>query len=111
MRFAGEHPESSRAASVPVDRSKNQIEGLLSKHGAEGFHTGWQSARGDDPGWDAIEFVWKQRVIRFRLERPKRASSQAALEQRHRQRWRVLFLVIKAKLEAVVGLPLTSVRN
>lgn len=87
--------------SVPVDRSKQQIEGLLTKHGAEGFHTGWQSARGDDPGWDAIEFLWQQRTIRFKLARPKRASSQAALEQRNRQRWRVLHLVIKAKLEAV----------
>ena len=87
--------------AVPVDRSKQQIEGLLAKHGAEGFHTGWQAARGDDPGWDAIEFLWKSRTIRFKLVRPKRASSQAALEQKHRQHWRVLHLVIKAKLEAV----------
>jgi len=87
--------------AVPVDRSKQQIEGLLAKHGAAGFHTGWQAAHGDDPGWDAVEFLWKARTIRFRLARPKRTTSQAALEQRHRQRWRVLHLVIKAKLEAV----------
>ena len=90
--------------SVPVDRSKQQIEALLTKHGAQGFHTGWQSARGDDPGWDAIEFQWKERVIRFRLNRPKASGyqpNQTAIEQKNRQRWRVLHLVIKAKLEAV----------
>jgi hypothetical protein len=27
--------------SVPVDRSKRQIEELLIKHQAEQFHTGW----------------------------------------------------------------------
>jgi hypothetical protein len=87
--------------SVPVDRSKQQIETLLARHGADGFHTGWQSARGDDPGWDAIEFLWKQKTIRFRLTRPANLRSTAALEQKNRQRWRVLHLVIKAKLEAV----------
>lgn len=90
--------------SVPVERSKQQIEQLLSKHGAEGFHTGWQSARGDDPGWDAVEFLWKQRTIRFRLARPKATGYRpnvSAIEQKNRQRWRVLGLVIKAKLEAV----------
>lgn len=86
--------------SVPVDRSKQQIEALLSKHGADGFHTGWQSPRGDDPGWDAIEFLWKQKTIRFRLARPTMRPG-AALDQKNRQRWRVLHLVIKAKLEAV----------
>ncbi len=87
--------------SVPVDRSKQEIEKLLTRAGAEGFHTGWQGPSGDDPGWDAVEFLWRGRTIRFRLARPKRSHSQAALEQKNRQRWRILHLVIKAKLEAV----------
>jgi hypothetical protein len=68
--------------SVPVDRSKAQIEKLLMQHGAQGFQTGWQGATTDargtvtDPGWDVIGFKWKER-------------------------WRILHLVIKAKLEAV----------
>ena len=106
---------------VPVERSKSQIEALLVKYGAEGYHTGWQAATADEPGWDAIEFLWKNRTIRFRLPRavarvnnktqPWAADRygcslsgtklQKAIEQRDRQRWRVLFLVIKAKLEAV----------
>jgi hypothetical protein len=97
--------------SVPVERSKSQIEALLTKHGAEGYHTGWQAPTPNDPGWDAVEFAWKGKVIRFRISRPtakqlasRRRSGrdiQRALEQQSRSRWRVLFLVIKAKLEAV----------
>lgn len=90
--------------SVPVDRSKQQIEALLRQHGAEGFNAGWQGPTGDDPGWDAVQFLWKGRTIRFRLDRPKASRyTQRALEQRNRQRWRILFLVIKAKLEAVTA--------
>lgn len=84
--------------SVPVDRSKSHIEALLMKAGAEGYHTGWQSATEGDPGWDAIEFLWKGKQIRFRLPRSKASRNE---DQRNRQRWRVLFLVVKAKIEAV----------
>lgn len=84
--------------SVPVDRSKSHIESLLMKAGAEGYHTGWQSSTATDPGWDAIEFLWKGKQIRFRLPRSKASRNE---EQRNRQRWRVLFLVVKAKIEAV----------
>jgi hypothetical protein len=108
---------------VPVERSKAQIEALLMKYGAQGYHTGWQAATPDDPGWDAVEFMWKGKVIRFRVPRPSPlkadgkslqpwatdrygwkladAKLQKAIEQQNRSRWRVLFLVIKAKLEAV----------
>ncbi len=85
--------------SVPVDRSKGHIETLLMKAGAEGYHTGWQAQSGDDPGWDAIEFMWKGKHIRFRLPRHGGRTSKA--DQRDRQRWRILFLVVKAKIEAV----------
>lgn len=101
---------------VPIERSKAQIEGLLIKYGAEGYHTGWQAATTDDPGWDAIEFLWKGKQIRFRLPRPTASDRafvdkygmrlggtklQKAMDQKNRQRWRVLYLVVKAKLEAV----------
>jgi hypothetical protein len=91
---------------VPIDRSKRHIEELLMRAGAEGYHTGWQAASGDDPGWDAIEFLWKGRHIRFRLPRqapapPRSRNKRTTPEQRDRQRWRVLYLVVKAKIEAV----------
>ena len=94
---------------VPVERSKRQIELLLQQHGADAYHTGWDAAR------DIIEFGWKGKQIRFVLPRPKRSAFEAgkggrlrtasqitnAMEQADRQRWRALFLVVRAKLEAV----------
>jgi hypothetical protein len=94
--------------SVPIERSKQHIEQLLLKAGAQGYHTGWQAASGDDPGWDAIEFLWNGRQIRFRLPRHSvnvtrrdRRGRTMTPAQIDRQRWRVLFLVVKAKIEAV----------
>lgn len=101
--------------SVSVERSKADIEALLRKHGAEGYHSGWQAASNVAPGWDSIEFLWQGKVIRFKLTRPalNDATLQktlqtvrdkgAYLEQLSRQRWRLLLLVVKAKLEAVEG--------
>jgi hypothetical protein len=94
---------------VPVSRSKQQIELLLQTRKVEGYHTGWDNNR------DVIEFLWQGKQIRFVLKRPrpddfKIAPSgswrndrqiQAAIEQADRQRWRALYLVIRAKIEAV----------
>lgn len=94
---------------VPVERSKQQLEALLKTHGAEGYHSGWDQAR------DVVEFLWKGKQIRFVLPRPKREDFKVSprgqwrkdheitrvIEQADRQRWRALYLVIRAKLEAV----------
>lgn len=96
---------------VPVARSKGAIEALLLQHGATEFASGW------DPTHDRLQFRLFQRTIRFILPRPdpkdrkftidKRgylrssASVTRAIEQADRQRWRALYLVIRAKLEAV----------
>jgi hypothetical protein len=94
---------------VPVERTKRIIELLLQQHGADAYHTGWDAVR------DVIEFGWQGKQIRFVLPRPKRddhalspagyarsaKQQQAALEQADRQRWRALYLVVRAKLEAV----------
>lgn len=94
---------------VPVDKSKRVIEQLLRQHGADQYHTGWDATR------DIIEFGWQGKQIRFVLPRPKREAFRlsrggwarsarqidAAIEQADRQRWRALYLVVRAKLEAV----------
>jgi len=94
---------------VPVERSKRAIELLLQHQGAEQFHTGWDATR------DIIEFGWKGKQIRFVLPRPVRKDFELspgglnrnmgqitrAMDQADRQRWRALFLVVRAKLEAV----------
>jgi len=99
----------AEGTEVPVPRSKEHLEALLRRAGAQGFASAW------DPHGDLIEFMWKGLRIRFHLPKkdPKefrltkrgqmRTPTQltAALEQDHRQRWRALFLVVKAKIEAV----------
>jgi len=94
---------------VPIERSKRQIEELLQAHGAEAYHTGWDAER------DIIEFGYKGKQIRFVLRRYQRKEftwtrqglmrsarqAQAAHEQADRSRWRALYLVVRAKLEAV----------
>jgi len=93
---------------VPVEKSKRVIEELLKQHGADAYHTGWDAAR------DIIEFGWQGKQIRFVLPRPDRndfvtgrhgsrtpKQITVAIDQADRQRWRALYLVVRAKLEAV----------
>lgn len=105
MRFA-EH------TSVPVEKSRAEIESTLRRFGAERFISGW------DQRLAVIGFVYRERSIRFELPLPdpteKRfaftpagksrrtdADRLKAWEQGCRENWRALAAVIKAKLVAV----------
>ena len=75
--------------SVPVERTKQELERLLRAHGAEGFATGW------DPREDRVEFLWTGKHIRFVLPKPeghsaaRRAAAPAARQGRRAvDRWR-----------------------
>jgi hypothetical protein len=96
--------------SVPVSKSKAEIEQIIHRFGADGLVSGWQGDK------HAIEFLARGRRVRFVLEVPNDrsefalteanrrrtpAQAQAAMEQEQRRRWRSLALVVKAKLEAV----------
>lgn len=111
-QFKNERLRLSRYAQdtdVPVERSKAQLEALLRNHGAQGFASGWTVKE------DRIEFVWNDVQIRFILPRPNRKEHEAtatgllrskaqvelSIAKADRQRWRALFLVVRAKLEAV----------
>lgn len=97
--------------SVSVDRSKAEIEKLLSRYGASKFASGWD---GDEAH---LGFTIANRTIAVKLPLPDRESQEftmtpggrrkrhpddaaKAWEQACRSRWRALLLVIKAKLEA-----------
>lgn len=96
---------------VPVAKSKAAIESLLIDHGAEEYATGW------DASHDRIQFRLFNQTLRFQLPRPDpkdrkftrnrqgyvrpEAAAMRSYEQAQRQRWRALYLVIRAKLEAV----------
>jgi hypothetical protein len=106
----------AETTSVPVAKSRDEIEKILTRYGATAFAYGWN---GDTA---VIQFAARDRQIRFLLPMPDKTSEtithkrvnqsgwttprtpaevEKAFEQAQRQAWRALALVIKAKLEAV----------
>ena len=100
----------AQGTSVPIDRSRSEIEKVLRRYGADQFVYGWSKEHENSVG-----FRFNGRKILFRVPLPRWEEFQetptglcrpdAAIEkmvaQGERQRWRALLLVIKAKLEAV----------
>lgn len=99
--------------SVPVERSRAEIERLLRKHKCSQFVVG-----GDYEQHQAmVQFRAHNRIVRFIVALPDPKDKQYSkdrngwmlspsgvqkkVEQAERQRWRALLLVIKAKLESV----------
>ena len=101
--------------SVPVERSRAEIERTLARYGAEQFVYGWdreQAVIGFTVRIDGDQ----RRQVRFKLPLPARddrefthhargrrtdTEIERRYEQSCRQRWRALALVVKSKLEAV----------
>lgn len=83
--------------AVPVDRSKSEIEQVLTRYGATQFVAGW------DRDTATIGFKVHDRAVRFMLPLPqlKDYGTQQQWEQACRQRWRAMALAVKAKLEVV----------
>jgi hypothetical protein len=108
--------EYAKTTTVSPEKSRSEIERILTRWGADQFVYGWDASRA------VIGFRAGGRQVRFELVLPDRndkafthtgetahryprrrtvAQAAAAYEQAVRQRWRALALVIKAKLEAV----------
>jgi hypothetical protein len=104
------------AASTDVtsSKSRDEIERILTRYGADQFMYGWQDSAA------VVAFRANDRRVRFILPLPTREDPEFTTyrqgsvlfrraeteitkryEQATRQRWRALALVIKAKLEAV----------
>lgn len=98
--------------NVPVERSKAEIERLITRYGASKFMTGHDGERA------AVMFQMKGKMVQFILPLPKRderrfwytphrqnkrsePEAYREWEQACRSRWRALCLCIKAKLEAI----------
>ena len=95
--------------TVPVSRSKEEIEKILCRYGAEGFGYYTKNSRA------VVVFEILGRPFRIELPLPstteflasptgkerKTSVAEAEHEKACRQRWRVLCLMLKAKLEAV----------
>lgn len=100
--------------SVPVERSRAEIERLLSRHKCEKFMAGVDHVQHRA----TVQFQAHNRIVKFEITLPNptdlkfkkiknsylqrtTAGVAKAVEQDERTRWRALLLVIKAKLEAV----------
>ena len=96
--------------SVSSERSKAEIERMLTRYGATSFASGWQHDQA------VIQFHMRERRLKFVLPLPSKtvkefthstrgprseADAYKLWEKATRQRWRALALVVKAKLEAV----------
>jgi hypothetical protein len=85
--------------SVPVAKTRSEIEMLLEKHKARQYGT----AVDRNLGQARVQFLLHDRIIRFVVSLPdqKKLPNTKRFERAERQRWRALLLVLKAKLESV----------
>lgn len=92
-------PRFAKKTDVPVERTKAQLEKLVTDYGATSFGTAW-----NDKGEAFIQFTLAGRALRFTMPPlevlAKEATTIKQREQIHRSAWRGLHLLVKAKLEA-----------
>lgn len=94
--------------SVPVDKTRSEVQNLLERHGADQFIFGTTGGQilvafempAVDKQGDKV-----RRRLRFLVPMPVqgRALSEQKVKAETRRRWRALLLVLKAKLEAVAS--------
>jgi hypothetical protein len=82
---------------VPVERSRAELEKLLSAHGATEF-----GVFTDREGSSTIIFRIHERMVRQRIVRPD-LRTESKLMAEMRRRWRALILITKAKLEVIAA--------
>jgi len=86
----------AKNTSVPVARSKQKIEELLTSYGIEESFLG-RSPRGDGIGWK-----YKGKVYKKNVPMPsKDDKTEKQYEQEVRQRWRILYMSMKMKFEEI----------
>lgn len=106
----------AESTTVSPERSRAEIETVINRYGADAFGYGIEAGRA------MVQFRCKGKYVRFVLVMPDpkekrfwtirlnqssrigtRTPQQAAVahDQEIRQKWRALYLVVKAKLEAV----------
>ncbi len=81
----------AHGTSVPVDRTRSEVEHLLTKHGASGFMYGTTN------GQALVVFEMKDRRLKFLVPMPvanKHGSDEREVAAETRRRWRALLLVV-----------------
>lgn len=88
----------AKNTSVPVERTRAEIERALRVYGCDAFAFGWAIEGA------MIQFSHRGRSVKVSVPTPQ-GKSEAKTAQLERQRWRILLLLIKAQIEAVeIGL-------
>lgn len=94
----------AKRTQVSAERSKAEIEKLLTTHGADQYASGWTSGKA------VITFRMTDRHIRIEIPMPIHGLaknkkgwilSQESCAQETRRRWRAMLLYVKSKLESV----------
>jgi len=87
----------AKTTRVPISRSKAQIEETLLRYGIDEF------GMGVSPRGDGIIFKKDDHLYKINVPNPDRNgfTTDVMYEQARRQRWRILLLSIKAKLEEI----------
>lgn len=87
----------AKNTTVPVSRTKVQIQEMLIKYGIEEFFFG-TSPRGDGIGFKYEGRVYKHNVP---MPDPDDYTTENQCKQAVRQRWRIFYMSLKMKLEEV----------
>ena len=87
----------AKNTTVPVARSRVRIQELLIDWGIDEFFFG------TSPRGEGIGFKYNGRVYKHNVPLPKRTENmtEKQYEQKLRQRWRILYMSLKMKLEEI----------
>ena len=90
--------------SVPIDRSRAEVERLIQRYGCSRF-----GVMNEADGSAMVYFEHQGRQLQIPVKMPPKAKYRVEKEwdQERRRRWRVLVLTLKAMLEAVASKLLT----
>jgi hypothetical protein len=108
----------AEGTTTPVEKTKAEIERLVSNYGAKYFSSGWGGTEATGgPTRAIVQFTASDRIVRFSLPLPSaaecrklsgfrkiawgRMNDEQRIAAETRRRWRCLLIAIKSKLEAV----------
>lgn len=87
----------AQGTKVAVAVSRTEVEALLTKHEAHATMTGCDNQKQRA----FVQFSMAKRIFRIPVDYSERVGRAQDLEQRQREAWRLLFLIIKSKLEVI----------
>ena len=86
----------AKNTAVTIEKSKVQIQLLLTKWGIDHFYFG------TSPRGDGIGFAFAERTYKMNVPTPEsNGLTDKQYEQAKRQRWRILYMSLKMKLEEI----------